>query len=213
MRVIPSFLAAAALAVAAPAMAAFTVNIGAPVTGIPTNNDFDDNLANAGLYTFTAAGASLSISSKAIVTFEYMGSESGNLDTFKVGASSFDEYNKGWGAVPMFSVTQLKGAITNWLFTSAGGAQNVGIGTPEFGIFLPRGLQPGGTYTSDVLYLGFDDQITGDDDNHDDFIVRVSIDATGDPGSVPEPASWAMLIAGFGLVGAAQRRRKLVVSA
>jgi hypothetical protein len=30
---------------------------------------------------------------------------------------------------------------------------------------------------------------------------------------VPEPAAWAMLIAGFGLVGAAARRRKAVVAA
>ena len=29
------------------------------------------------------------------------------------------------------------------------------------------------------------------------------------PGGVPEPATWAMLIAGFGLVGAAARRRRL----
>ncbi|OYU15306.1 MAG: hypothetical protein CFE37_06910 [Alphaproteobacteria bacterium PA4] len=28
--------------------------------------------------------------------------------------------------------------------------------------------------------------------------------------AVPEPASWAMLIAGFGLIGAAQRRRRAV---
>ncbi len=37
----------------------------------------------------------------------------------------------------------------------------------------------------------------------------------GDPptGAVPEPASWAMLIAGFGLVGAMQRRRKNAVAA
>lgn len=32
-------------------------------------------------------------------------------------------------------------------------------------------------------------------------------------GSVPEPASWAMLIIGFGLVGAASRRRRTTVSA
>ncbi|WP_372917730.1 PEPxxWA-CTERM sorting domain-containing protein, partial [Sandarakinorhabdus sp.] len=30
---------------------------------------------------------------------------------------------------------------------------------------------------------------------------------------VPEPASWAMLIAGFGLTGAAMRRRRTVVAA
>lgn len=33
------------------------------------------------------------------------------------------------------------------------------------------------------------------------------------PGVVPEPASWAMLIAGFGLVGAAMRRRKALIVA
>ena len=32
-------------------------------------------------------------------------------------------------------------------------------------------------------------------------------------GAVPEPASWAMLIAGFGLVGVAARRRKIAVAA
>jgi hypothetical protein len=35
----------------------------------------------------------------------------------------------------------------------------------------------------------------------------------GTTGAVPEPASWAMLIAGFGLVGAAARRRRAVVAA
>jgi PEP-CTERM motif len=34
----------------------------------------------------------------------------------------------------------------------------------------------------------------------------------GTPG-VPEPASWALMIAGFGLVGAAMRRRKLALTA
>jgi hypothetical protein len=32
------------------------------------------------------------------------------------------------------------------------------------------------------------------------------------PGGVPEPASWAMLIAGFGLTGAAMRRRRVVAA-
>ncbi|WP_353217557.1 PEPxxWA-CTERM sorting domain-containing protein [Sandarakinorhabdus sp.] len=30
---------------------------------------------------------------------------------------------------------------------------------------------------------------------------------------MPEPTSWVMLIAGFGMVGAAARRRKTVVAA
>jgi len=32
------------------------------------------------------------------------------------------------------------------------------------------------------------------------------------PGAVPEPASWALMIAGFGLVGIAMRRRQVSIS-
>lgn len=35
---------------------------------------------------------------------------------------------------------------------------------------------------------------------------------TGESAAVPEPASWAMLITGFGLVGAVARRRRLVAA-
>lgn len=35
----------------------------------------------------------------------------------------------------------------------------------------------------------------------------------GNPGAVPEPASWLMMIAGFGLVGVAARRRRLAFAA
>ena len=46
--------------------------------------------------------------------------------------------------------------------------------------------------------------------------VRVTITGLALPpgiGGVPEPASWAMLIAGFGLTGAAMRRRRTAVAA
>ncbi|WP_353200316.1 PEPxxWA-CTERM sorting domain-containing protein [Sandarakinorhabdus sp.] len=41
----------------------------------------------------------------------------------------------------------------------------------------------------------------------DNFVVSAAT------GAVPEPASWAMLIAGFGLTGAAMRRRRTAVAA
>jgi hypothetical protein len=78
-------------------------------------------------------------------------------------------------------------------------------GTAEFGYFLPAPIitaRAPGTYTSSVLYLGYDNQITAsDDDNHDDLVIRLTATA------VPEPATWAMMIAGFGLMGGAMRRR------
>ena len=54
--------------------------------------------------------------------------------------------------------------------------------------------------TPSILYFGVMDGIFSD--NGGRFEITVS--------GVPEPASWAMLIAGFGLVGATLRRRRLV---
>lgn len=53
--------------------------------------------------------------------------------------------------------------------------------------------------TPSILYFGVMDGAFGDNGGRFDIAV-----------GVPEPASWAMLIAGFGLVGAAMRRRRLV---
>ena len=38
-------------------------------------------------------------------------------------------------------------------------------------------------------------------------VAGVTITATNAAGAVPEPASWAMMIGGFGMIGAASRRR------
>jgi hypothetical protein len=43
------------------------------------------------------------------------------------------------------------------------------------------------------------------------FIDDVSLSVT--PSTVPEPASWAMLLTGFGLVGTAIRRRRVATIA
>ena len=39
-------------------------------------------------------------------------------------------------------------------------------------------------------------------------ISGVSLYSTGPLGMVPEPAAWAMMILGFGLIGGAMRRRQ-----
>jgi PEP-CTERM motif len=60
-----------------------------------------------------------------------------------------------------------------------------------------------GAAVPSTLYFGVTDGQYND--NGGSFRVTIS--------NVPEPANWAMLIAGFGLVGAAARRRRSVVSA
>jgi hypothetical protein len=46
-----------------------------------------------------------------------------------------------------------------------------------------------------------------------DFVgLNFNVDLTALPGGIPEPASWALMIVGFGLVGSAMRRRQRTVS-
>ena len=73
------------------------------------------------------------------------------------------------------------------------------------------------TITSDLHFFR-DDFATGQFESEAGFVNYIKIYDTaltaeqvaglgGGTGSIPEPASWAMMIAGFGLVGAAMRRR------
>ena len=88
---------------------------------------------------------------------------------------------------------------------SSGGASAT-VGQDGFGIFLGPD-QLSGTFV-ETFYLGYDDQVTGQDDDHDDLIIRASLLSPRVTSAVPEPATWAMLLTGFGLAGAAMRRRK-----
>ena len=49
--------------------------------------------------------------------------------------------------------------------------------------------------------------------NGDNSALNYAFRWEGGAGGVPEPATWAMLIVGFGLVGAAARRRNTAVAA
>lgn len=210
MHIVKSMLACAGLMLAVPAAAAgwFTVTTGASNLPITTSDDFLSNLNALGLTNVTHTGASISLAIPRRLKFDYMGSESGFTDTFTAQGSTFTETNKAvWGPTLMFSKRYGAGNISDWFFdaSASGGTANAGIGNPAFGIYTPGAFRPGGTFSRNVLYLGFDDQLSSPDNDHDDFIVRVT--------AVPEPDVWAMLIVGFGLVGAAHRRRRLAVTA
>jgi hypothetical protein len=197
-----SGLIAVTMALAVPVEAAQFVVTFPSATPVPGNNDFQSDLAGIGLGYYASSGATLALTGKGKVAFHYLGSESGFKDTFAAGPVSGSENNADNWAAPVLLGSAIfnGGAITDWQFGSDRGLSAV-VGDDGFGIFLPglRGLTAS-PYSSSVVYFGFDDQVTNIDDNHDDFIIRATV--TG----VPEPTTWALLIAGFGLVGMAVRR-------
>ncbi len=93
------------------------------------------------------------------------------------------------------------GSILAQLVLDAQAGQNC-TGDPTGGYcnWTPVGVAFAGTAYS--IDFGGTADLTGYDN------ITFGSDTPGNPG-VPEPATWALLIAGFGLVGAAARRRRL----
>jgi hypothetical protein len=83
------------------------------------------------------------------------------------------------------------------LSPNAGSCPAYGAG---FCPFSPTGVLFDGMAKS-VSFAGVANQIVFDD-------ITFGSDQPGGGGVVPEPATWAMMLAGFGLVGAAMRRRR-----
>jgi hypothetical protein len=91
-------------------------------------------------------------------------------------------------------------------FYSTAGLNSDGINHVFAAGFGGDSVIPAGTY------VAFEDLNGGGDFNyHDETFVFTNVAGAG--GTVPEPASWAMMITGFALVGAALRRRAAAVAA
>ncbi len=175
---------------------------------VPSVNDFQSQLAALGLTEYTTTGADLIVDVPSVITFEFLGSESAYDDTFSalggtpVSLSEYTPFENHFSA-PVLIGSSLFGAgsLANSLIFSSDNPNGATatVGQDGFGIFLNPNRGPGPFNT---FYLGYDDQINHQDDNHDDFIVKATIRA------VPEPATWAMMLVGFMAVGFGLRRRK-----
>ena len=200
-------MGAAALALTSNANAqsvSITPGATAPISNL---NDFQSQLNGLGLDSITTSGAVLNLSADAVLFFELLGSESGYSDTFTAGGVTFTENSAftPWGAIPLGFQSFGAGSLAGDLLFSSTGGVNATVGDDGFGIFWGPNTNFGSTNT---FYIGYDDQITGQDDNHDDLVLRVTVLP-----AVPEPATWAMMLLGFGAVGFAMRRRRAPVLA
>lgn len=201
--------AAAAFAVAPASAGTFLVS-GGTNQAIPTNNDFKASLALLGL-TNELIGAKVDLSSGATIKFEFLGSESYYYDSF------------------LFDGVTLKAETSHGVIDSFGAPENLGSsyynpGGAFLASFISNGFDAlpadalggankngftvftdaSGGYSNTVLYFGYDDvpmPVDGTDDNHDDIIIRATIMP------VPEPTTWALMVAGIAAVGVSMRRR------
>lgn len=142
---------------------------------------------------------------------------------FRIDISSIDLTSLGapfvppGGAAPTFRFS---------LFDNPTGTLGIGGGTPlsfqdATALFNPSkssflwttvntGLSAAGNSNGNVTLQI--DLLSGGYAAFDNIIITADDVGAGVPG-VPEPASWAMLIAGFGLVGAVMRRRRFSIAA
>ncbi len=168
--------------------------------------------SNPGLNVFDVSGAALGSATGFNIAIP-----TGSFALFNIsGYGNGGTYNQmqyfGFGTqadptkpYPSFSIAGLDSSHILYNFKDATSLSFNGIGVPGT-VLAPKAaitlgyLQINGTVIAD--------SVTGPGQiNYHPYAGSLLDAVTGGTGAVPEPASWAMLIAGFGLVGAAMRRR------
>ena len=206
-----ALLVASALPVAAQAAVTIAFDDKTTISG---SNDFKSLLNGLGLTKYTSTGASLTLTENSVITFYLLGSESGFNDSFStistpnlIKGENTPFQNNFLAPISIGSGAFNAGSLAGLLNFSSVGGKPATVGDDGFGIFLTK-MQKSGDSLSE-FYFGYDDQIQGADNDYDDLIIHAVVTS-----AVPEPATWAMFLLGFAVVGGAMRaqRRKVKLS-
>jgi hypothetical protein len=206
MKQLLSALALAALASSAGAQVTFSGGTDQPITGIynPTGTTSVQTGGKRNATITTTAGA---------LTATFLGFEALDTDTFTFSLASGTLTNKT--AVPDISSIFGNVLAGDLSFTFAdlfagttviNGGTGVGV-SGMFTSYMVFGTGTGGgftPYTKGGLYdvvIGFNDGLQVDGD-YDDMIIGLKVTA------IPEPETYALLLAGLGAVGFIARRRQ-----
>lgn len=121
-----------------------------------------------------------------------------NLQSFATAITSITDYAQGIDKVTVSFAPIALSAGTYWAGLSG---ENEGM---VWASYANSVQQPAGQW-----------QLGGDNLAHRPYIYSLAFEVNGNTagGGVPEPAAWAMMLAGFGLVGGAMRRRGTLAAA
>ena len=195
------------------ALAAFAVGAEAQVTFVagterPVFSNYNPNGVAATLGPVVGGREDAMINTTAgVLTATFLGFEALDTDTFTFSVASGTLSNKG--ALNASISGPVSAGALNFTFadvfqgTAIGNGQNLGdftsyavLGSFAGAVFTPFTL--GGAYD---LILGFNDGLRVDSD-YDDMVVGLKVVA------IPEPETYALLMAGLGAVGFVARRRR-----
>jgi hypothetical protein len=219
------------LAMAGPAEAAPFTLIGGTAGTIPTSattpNDFISTyFPGPQIGGFFGSQISFDFPLATAVLFEFFGAEAGYHNEFNLGSSELFDHPggtvmaSGLGAPLATFLTTLAGSgmlpisfdvnVNGTPATVLNGTNpndfgGAALGPNFFASCNPFGSTAGaGGTTCDALYLFLDDGGGGSDNDHDDFLVRVTAIT---PTSAPEPATLGLLGAGLLFLARSLRRK------
>lgn len=224
-----AFLGAASLASATTVIVNATNDLyNAGVGGFDGSAPQAIDVAGLKSISFTvSAGSSVTVNGGTLNDADGIGSLSGEFNAGGNGISAITAPTAGFIAGVFFGTTTNLAAPAALNFTTSGTnfaslspllQQSFFIGDGKTGdasgatqtFYVPTGAK--------TLYLGLTDACgyNGSPSCFGDNSGNFTVTATGSApvGGVPEPAAWALMLAGFGLTGVvARRRRELVVAA
>lgn len=145
----------------------------------------------------TYVSGTLMASQAGTLTFSYLGSEAGHSDSFF--GSSAGSFNNKSSTNNAFSMTTTGGPLSFYFkdVTSNTLVSNGGIYSQDFQNSFGLKQESNNSYL-----LLYNDYVKHGDKDFDDMVVRVVF------APVPEPESYAMFLAGLGLMGVIALRRQ-----
>lgn len=161
---------------------------------------------------FVAAASVASPSMAALALFDISDGTFSDGATFD-GTFEYDPVTKAFGS---YSVTATAGNLPAITYTGAnsGAYSGGGAGPNNFILFLDNGSRYFNFSFLSPLVEGTQaiNVASSYDCNNCGTFRRVTAGSVSSVAAVPEPATWAMMLLGFGAIGASMRRRRRVTA-